>query len=120
MSLLMTMSTIMASVGCATMAASSSAMLCNRSMLGGSTSSSPTLNWGGGIAVRNLPQFYRNFPVMPLFKIFIFPEENSFLPFAVTRHTARVCCSHLSCMSFMWQDAFLFLCSQNVIHFWGQ
>ena len=28
--------------------------------------------------------------------------------------------SHLSWVSFMWQDTFLFLCSQNVNHLWGQ
>ena len=31
---------------------------------------------GGGVGVRNLPQFYRNFSVMPLFKNFIFPLRN--------------------------------------------
>ena len=36
------------------------------------------------------------------------PEENSFTPFTVTRHTVRCMCSHLPCRSFVWQDAFLF------------
>ena len=36
---------------------------------------------GGGIEVRNLPQFYRNFSVMPLFKKFNFPlRKNLSLP----------------------------------------
>ena len=29
-------------------------------------------------------------------------------------------CSHVSCMSFVWQDAFLFLCSHNDLYFSGQ
>ena len=67
-------------------------------------------NRGGGIAVCNLPQFYRNFSVMPLFKNFIFPLTK------ILSLPSLLLCSHLYCMSFMWQDAFLFLCSQNVIH----
>ena len=64
---------------------------------------------------RNLPQFFSDASIQ---KFRFSPEETSFPPFAVTRHTVRVCV--LVCMSFMWQDAFLSLCSQNVIHFWGQ
>ena len=83
-------------------------------------------SWGGGIAVRNLPHFTAILPqfffsVMPLFKNFIFPlPKNSFTPLADTRHTVRCMCSHMSCVSFVWQDTSLLLCSQNVIHFWGQ
>ena len=51
--------------------------------------------WGGGNEARNLPQFKA---ILPHFlsdnsiqKIHFSPEENSFPPFAVTRHTVRVC-----------------------------
>ena len=71
---------------------------------------------GGGGGLRsticgNLLQFFNYDSIQ---KFHFSPEENSFPPFVVTT------CSHLSCMSFVWQDAFLFLCSQNVVHFWGQ
>ena len=65
-----------------------------------------------------LPQFFSDPSIQKFYFIIYFSlEENSFTSFAVTRHTVRCVCSHLSCMSFVWQEAFLFLCSQNVVHF---
>ena len=81
--------------------------------------------WGGGkIAVRNLPQFTAILPQFfsdaPIQNFHFSPAKISFTRFIVARHTIRCMCSHLSCMSFVWQDVSLFLCSQNVVHFWGQ
>ena len=88
------------------------------------TGNSPSLGWGGGglrsAIYRNLPQFYAIFSDAPIQKLHFPPAKNSFTPFADTRHTVRCMCSHLSCMSFVWQDTSLLLCSQNVVHFWGQ
>ena len=49
---------------------------------------------GGGLRSAiylNLPQFYRNFSVMPLFKNFNFPPRKNLSLSAVTRHTICVC-----------------------------
>ena len=48
------------------------------------------------------------------------PPRPLYPSLADTRHTERCVCFHLSCMSFVWQDTSLFMCSQNVTHFWGQ
>ena len=55
----------------------------------------PATVLGGGIEVRNLPQFT---PILPQFfsdvsiqKFQFSPEEKSFSLFAVTRHTVRLC-----------------------------
>ena len=58
--------------------------------------SGPAPSLGGGVfAVRNLPQFTA---ILPQFfsdasiqKFYFSPQENSFPPFAVTRHNVRVC-----------------------------
>ena len=52
-------------------------------------------NWGGGIEVRNLPQFTailpQSFSDASIQKFQFSPEEKIFSLFAVTRHTVRFC-----------------------------
>ena len=78
----------------------------------------------GGVEVRNLPQFTAILPhffsYVSIQNFHFSPEEKFFTPFAVTKYTVRRMCSHLSCMSLVWRDVFLFLCSQNVVRFWEQ
>ena len=85
------------------------------------------LRWGGGdcgpqftAIYRNLPQFYRNFSVMPLFKNFIFPLKKILSLPSLLLGTLYVfvfsSVLHFICVA----GRFPFLCSQNVIHSWRQ
>ena len=77
---------------------------------------------GGKIVVRNLPQLAAilpQFSVMPLFKNFTFVRGKFCSSLQCYQAPCACMSSHLSCLSFMWSDAFLFSCSKNVIHFWG-
>ena len=79
-----------------------------------------TVDWGGGIAVRNLPHFYRNFSVMPRFKNFVFPLRKILCLPSLLLGTLYVyvfsSVLHVICVA----GRFLVLCSQNVIHSGGQ
>ena len=81
-------------------------------------------SWGGGelrsAIYHNLPQFYRYFSVMPLFKNFIFPLKKILSLPSLLLGTLYVyvfsSVLHVICVA----GRFLFLCSQNVMHSWGQ
>ena len=74
---------------------------------------------GGGLRsaiYRNLPQFYRNFSVMPLYKIFIFPQRKILSQPSLLLGTLYVyvfsSVLHVICVA----GRFLFLCFFYVIH----